>query len=165
MFRFKNTAGYEFGVHFHHAQRGKNERGEKNPPRFTVCQIIRVEEDRHGTVPRRIVGSGIATPLTEFPVIARSPRAVKETRKKYGVRVKKTMKADDGTVVLVVRGDNFSRAEGRRVALTKALSFEGFNKQDRANAWDAYWTRLEEQRAKSLAAQEAKEAGNLDGTG
>jgi len=42
-------------------------------------------------------------------------------------------------VALLHPRDNFCRAIGRKVALTKALANSPFNKEQRGKVWSAYW--------------------------
>lgn len=60
-------------------------------------------------------------------------------------------------------GDNFNRATGRKVALTRALGPKGLNlsKFDRTTVWNAYFKSIQEDRKRSFEYEEEKRKKKL----
>ena len=78
---------------------------------------------------------------------------MKEAITTYGRRAKRFLKTDEGDVVAIIRGDNFSYERGRKEALRKALkghTDDGvggdevvFDRKTRANAWKAVFPKYD----------------------
>jgi len=121
-----NTATIVFR---HHGRR------PKKSPTATTCYIYQGDTKTN----RVLVADAMTRPCKDYPEIVADQQALIKARARFGNRIRREMKMPDGGYILIIRGDNFSYEEGRKVSLTKAL--ETLHKDERSAAWEAYHSR------------------------
>lgn len=128
MYQFKLEDGAVAKIYFSHkgGKKGTTEKPGK-PPRITMCTIVANDT---------VLGVGTAHPVHEVAVTVPSDMPTKYIDQIYGRRLKKIVKTDDGKVHAVLKGDTFSRKNGRKESLRKALCTVQ-NRADRKAAWAA----------------------------
>lgn len=130
MISFKRANGSTATIVFrHHGRR------PKKAPSATSCYIYQGESKEN----RTLVADAMTRPCRDYPVIVNTEDELTKARAKYANRIQREMRLPTGGHVLLIRGDNFSYEEGRKVALTKAL--ETLHKDERKAAWEAYHSR------------------------
>ena len=134
MYRFKRLDGKDVRIYFFHVGGKKGEKFEKGKPckpgkapRYTKCTIV----DANNV----LISSGTAAPLAA--ILEELPEGFTEkiAQKFYGRRFKRITVKSDGKAYVVLKGDTFSRAEGRKQSLKKALA--ALPKKERVGAWEA----------------------------
>lgn len=127
MYYFKNKAGDTLKLHFAH-KGGKKGTVEKpgKAPKFTVCKIIDDENN--------VISTGLASPVKEVAEIVPFDVPADQVPLMYGNRLLRTVKATDGSLIALLRGDSFSRKRGRYESARKALRTSGLGKETRKSA-------------------------------
>lgn len=123
MFTFQDHVGNVHSVSFKHHRK---EKGGHRIPKATTCIIV---DGKGGVTTSRVA------PIGETIVVVPT---LEEAYARFGRRVKRTKKTENGSYVITLRGDSFSYAKGREEALTKALLKGNYEKKDRARCWKAY---------------------------
>ena len=136
MFKFNHFDGeqHELKVKFHHIGKKKGK-----APSATVCEI------RHNTT-NELISDGLSRPVREIPVVAYTEERLNEVVNKHGRRIKKILKAENGTKIVILKADRFSRSEGRKEALKKALDFLPPKHVERREVWDNYFAKFSKDR-------------------
>lgn len=130
MISFKRANGSTATIVFrHHGRR------PKKAPSATTCYIYQGDTKAN----RMLIADAMTRPCKDYPKIVANDGDLNKARAKYGSRILREMRLPEGGYVLLIRGDNFSYEEGRKVALTKAL--DTLHKDERRAAWAAYHER------------------------
>lgn len=127
MFRFVMSNGQTAQIFFSH--KGGKRGDAQNPgkaPTHTLCTIVSNNE---------LIGKGVARPTREFVKELPTNIPVSMAQIVFGRRLLRTYKTHGDSKFVLLKGDNFSRKEGRKASLKKAL--QHFNKEDRRLAWAA----------------------------
>ena len=114
-------------VRFKHYGRKKNK-----APKGTLCKIFDESDN--------LIGEGRAAPISDLPVIVEGNAAVRKAKDKYGKRIKKILATEDSRKIIILKGDRFSYAEGRKYALKNALAATSLSRLTRTNAWHAFFS-------------------------
>lgn len=124
MYETTDSKGNPVGIKFrHHGGRKGNQDKPGKPPRYTTCRIgitARGEDGRLDFV--KVLSEALAKPVSEIPILAGNEGQVKALMAEHGRRVKRVLRTDGDVRVVILRGDQFSRKEGRAESLKKAVT-------------------------------------------
>lgn len=127
MYYFKNSAGETLKLRFAHKGGKKGSKDKPGrPPKFTVCKIIDSTGD--------IISTGLVSPVREVAEIVPGFIDATQIPARYGKRLLRTVKADSGEIIALLRGDSFCRERGRYLSARQALLNSTLDKQTRQNA-------------------------------
>ena len=114
MYRTTDSKGNPIAIKFrHHGGRKGTKDIPGKPPRYTSCRIVSADE---------VLGEAIAKPVSEVPVLAGTDAQVKALFEEHGKHVRRVLRTEGDVRVVILRGDQFSRAEGRSESLKKAMA-------------------------------------------
>lgn len=114
MYRTTDSKGNPIAIKFrHHGARKGTKDNPGKPPRYTSCRIVAAD---------KVLGEAIAKPVSEVPILAGNDAQVKALFEEHGKHVRRVLRTDGDVRVVILRGDQFSRAEGRKESLRKAMA-------------------------------------------
>lgn len=130
----------QFSVQFKHSRKNakiKDENGEKKVvriPQSTTCAVYNTAGQISPVDRDTLMALAVSKPVNEILI-----ECTKNDMPAFlGRKIKKVYKLDSDRRAVVLPGDHFSYAKGRKESLKKAMEKAGLDREARKSIWEAY---------------------------